>query len=154
MLAADKSVKIPNHVEALLVRNLAECIVRIDSGVVDEELCKSVVLAIVVDGVLEVFPSDDRREIKVRRAMESGNDSTLQVCRPSLVQPAGRVLVYNHSYSQVKLTNAPSCSLSPNYHSSCAIAHAQSHPRFPDHQRPASCQIPLSPRTVRTAKPH
>lgn len=67
----------PYHVEALLVRNLAERIVRVDARMVDEELRKPVILAIFVDGIFEVFPPDDRREVKVRRTMESRNDSTL-----------------------------------------------------------------------------
>lgn len=87
-LAADQLLEVIQEVEALLVGDRAEGVVRVDAALeVGDELGVLVVGAVVVDGVLEGLPADDGGEVPLRLAVDGGAYPALDVDGPSLVEP-------------------------------------------------------------------
>lgn len=87
-VAADELLEVVQEVEALLVGDGAEGVVRIDAALeVGDELGVLVVGAVVIDGVLEGLPADDGGEVALGLTVDGGADAALDVDGPSLVEP-------------------------------------------------------------------
>lgn len=92
VVAADQAVQVVEEVEALFVGNLAVDILGVDVLVADDELGVLMVLAKLLDCVLEALPADDGGKVKLGVAVEAGADAALEVDGPALVQPAAVML--------------------------------------------------------------
>lgn len=87
LLPADEVVERVEKVEALLVGDRGEGVIRVLAGEGDDELREAVGGAEEGDGLLEGFPADDGGEVEVGFAVEGADDAALEVDRPTFVEP-------------------------------------------------------------------
>ena len=84
---SNEVLEVEQEVEAFLVRDARESIVRVLALEIHNELGELVVVSEVLNGISEGFPSNDSREMAVSFAMNGSQDSSFEVDGPTFIQP-------------------------------------------------------------------
>jgi hypothetical protein len=84
---SNKVFEVEEEVKALLIRNARESIVGILALKINNELGELMVISKVINGISQRFPSNNGREVAVGFAVNSSQNSPLEVNGPAFIQP-------------------------------------------------------------------